>query len=74
MIHEQQERMKKLKAEKFNQAISLLILIGGIRGMIRLLWETSLLDPDEGIPFRGLPILEFHKVLTAANPCGEPLP
>ncbi|GJU27383.1 citrate synthase, mitochondrial [Tanacetum coccineum] len=49
-------------------------VLGGMRGMTGLLWETSLLDPDEGIRFRGLSIPECQKVLPAAKPGGEPLP
>ncbi|ONK70191.1 uncharacterized protein A4U43_C05F31200 [Asparagus officinalis] len=48
-------------------------VISGMRGMTGLLWETSLLDPDEGICFRGISIPECQKVLPAAS--GEdPLP
>ncbi|KAF8403907.1 hypothetical protein HHK36_012013 [Tetracentron sinense] len=50
------------------------MVIGGMRGMTGLLWEPSLLDPDEGIRFRGLSIPECQKVLPAAKPGGEPLP
>ncbi|KAA3489132.1 citrate synthase, mitochondrial [Gossypium australe] len=50
------------------------MVIGGMRGMTGLLWETSLLDPDEGIRFRGLSIPECQKLLPAAKPDGEPLP
>jgi citrate synthase len=39
-----------------------------------MLWETSLLDAQEGIRFRGKSIPELQKVLPAAKPGGEPLP
>ncbi len=39
-----------------------------------LLWETSLLDPEEGIRFRGYSIPELQEKLPAAKPGGEPLP
>ncbi|RZC77446.1 hypothetical protein C5167_001631 [Papaver somniferum] len=64
----------------FFRSVSLLsklrtrVVIGGMRGMTGLLWETSLLDPDEGIRFRGLSIPECQKVLPAVQPGGEPLP
>ncbi|KAF8395914.1 hypothetical protein HHK36_019869 [Tetracentron sinense] len=71
------ERLKKLKAEhgkaQFGN-ITVDMVIGGMRGMTGLLWETSLLDPDEGIRFRGLSIPECQKVLPAAKPEGQPLP
>ncbi|XP_010928809.1 citrate synthase, mitochondrial [Elaeis guineensis] len=77
MIPEQQERLKKLKAENGKVQlgnITVDMVIGGMRGMTGLLWETSLLDPDEGIRFRGLSIPECQKLLPAASPGGEPLP
>ncbi|KAJ6793189.1 citrate synthase 4, mitochondrial-like [Iris pallida] len=77
LIPEQQERLKKLKSEHGKAQlgnITLDMVIGGMRGMIGLLWETSLLDPDEGIRFRGLSIPECQKVLPAASTGGEPLP
>ncbi len=48
--------------------------IGGMRGIPGLLWETSLLDPEEGIRFRGYSIPECQKVLPGAVEGGEPLP
>ncbi|XWS35470.1 hypothetical protein CRYUN_Cryun20dG0000200 [Craigia yunnanensis] len=77
LIPEQQERLKKLKAENGKVLlgnITVDMVLGGMRGMTGLLWETSLLDPDEGIRFRGLSIPECQKVLPAAKPDGEPLP
>lgn len=77
MIPEQQERLKKLKSEHGKVQLGNIttdMVLGGMRGMIGLLWETSLLDPDEGIRFRGLSIPECQKVLPAAKPGGEPLP
>ncbi|ERN12339.1 hypothetical protein AMTR_s00025p00076050 [Amborella trichopoda] len=77
IIPEQQERLKKLKSvhgKVYLGNITVDMVIGGMRGMTGLLWETSLLDPDEGIRFRGLSIPECQKVLPAATPGGEPLP
>ena len=34
--------------------------IGGMRGIPAMLWETSLLDPEEGIRFRGHTIPELE--------------
>ena len=39
-----------------------------------LVTETSVLDPDEGIRFRGLSIPECQKVLPKAKGGEEPLP
>ncbi|GAA0151648.1 transferase [Lithospermum erythrorhizon] len=77
LIPEQQERLKKLKSEHGKVQlgnITLDMVLGGMRGMVGLLWEASLLDPDEGIRFRGLSIPECQKLLPAAKPDGEPLP
>ncbi|KAE8659698.1 Citrate synthase [Hibiscus syriacus] len=77
LIPEQQERLKKLRAEHGKVQLGTItvdMVIGGMRGMTGLLWETSLLDPDEGIRFRGLSIPECQKLLPAAKPDGEPLP
>jgi len=48
--------------------------MGGMRGITAMLWETSLLDSEEGIRFRGYSIPELQKALPAAHPGGEPLP
>lgn len=49
-------------------------LYGGMRGIKGLVCETSVLDPDEGIRFRGLSIPECQKVLPKAPGGQEPLP
>ncbi|KAK9124999.1 hypothetical protein Scep_013845 [Stephania cephalantha] len=61
LIPEQQERLKKLKAEHGKVQLGNITLdmsdfvpriykaIGGMRGVPGLLWETSLLDPDEDL-------------------------
>ncbi|CAN1324374.1 Citrate synthase, mitochondrial [Linum perenne] len=77
LIPEKQERLKKIRTDYGNVQLGNIttdMVIGGMRGMIGLLWETSLLDPEEGIRFRGLSIPECQKVLPTAKPDGEPLP
>lgn len=77
MIPEQQDRLKKLKSEHGKVQlgnITVDMVLGGMRGMTGMLWETSLLDPEEGIRFRGLSIPECQKVLPTAVKDGEPLP
>ncbi|KAI3796700.1 hypothetical protein L1987_39379 [Smallanthus sonchifolius] len=71
LIPEQQERLKKIKSEYGKVQLGLLIWFTILAS---LLWETSLLDPDEGIRFRGLSIPECQKVLPAVKHGGEPLP
>lgn len=50
--------------------------LGGMRGIKGMLWETSLLDENDGIRFRGYSIPECQALLPAANASagGEPLP
>lgn len=49
-------------------------MYGGMRGIKALVCETSVLDADEGIRFRGLSIPECQKVLPKAPGGQEPLP
>lgn len=49
-------------------------LYGGQRGIKALVTETSLLDPEEGIRFRGYSIPELHEKLPKAKGDTEPLP
>jgi citrate synthase len=49
-------------------------MYGGMRGIKGLVCETSVLDPDEGIRFRGLSIPECQEVLPKAPGGAEPLP
>ncbi|KAL0725393.1 hypothetical protein Bca4012_039992 [Brassica carinata] len=77
IIPEQQDRLKKLKSQHGTVPVGNItvdMVLGGMRGMTGLLWETSLLDAEEGIRFRGMSIPECQKVLPAAQPGGEPLP
>lgn len=47
---------------------------GGMRGIPALVWEGSVLDPDEGIRFRGLTIPECSAKLPKAKGGEQPLP
>ena len=47
---------------------------GGMRGILGLVTETSVLDPEEGIRFRGYSIPECQKLLPKAAGGDEPLP
>src|SRR3954465_6681239 len=46
----------------------------GMKGMIGMVTETSKLDPDEGIRFRGYSIPELMQKLPSAAGSEEPLP
>ncbi|KAG6818175.1 hypothetical protein H0H87_000080 [Tephrocybe sp. NHM501043] len=41
-------------------------IIGGMRGLKAMLWDASVLDPNEGIRFHGLSIPDCQKVLPPA--------
>jgi hypothetical protein len=56
-----QERIKAIRKEhgaKTLGSVTVEQTIGGMRGIPGLLWQTSLLDPEEGIRFRGYSIAE----------------
>ena len=50
------------------------MMYGGMRGIRGLVTETSVLDPDEGIRFRGYTIPECQELLPKAPGGEEPLP
>ena len=54
--------------------VTVLQMYGGMRGIKGLVCETSVLDPDEGIRFRGYSIPECQKLLPKAKGGEEPLP
>jgi len=49
-------------------------LYGGMRGLKSMTYETSALDPVEGIRFRGFSIPELREKLSTAEDGNEPLP
>ena len=49
-------------------------VVGGMRGVKAMLWETSQLDPVEGIRFRGYTIPELRELLPKRAGGKEPLP
>ena len=62
----QQAALKKIKTEhgdKIVDKVTVDQLIGGARSIKSMLWETSLLDPVEGIRFRGYSIPELQEKL-----------
>lgn len=77
-----QDHLKKYKAvgNTVIDQVTVEQLIGGARSVKCMLWETSLLDAEEGIRFRGYTIPEVQEKLPgAARPAGtkgkgEPLP
>ena len=63
-IPAQQERLKKIKqahGDKSLGEVTVNMAMGGMRGITGMVWETSLLDAEEGIRFRG------HTIPTCRN-------
>lgn len=78
-VPEKQKALNTLKKEHGDHVIGNVTVdqcIGGARSVKCMLWETSNLDPEEGIRFRGLTIPECQAVLPTFSGKagdGEPL-
>ena len=69
--------IKEILKEHGNKKVGEVVLsqiYQGMRGITGLVTETSLLDAQEGIRFRGYSIPELQKKLPKAKGGGEPLP
>ncbi|CAG9853913.1 unnamed protein product [Phyllotreta striolata] len=76
-VPKEQERVKNFRKSHGNDKVGEVtvdMMYGGMRGIKALVCETSVLDADEGIRFRGLSIPECQKVLPKAPGGAEPLP
>src|SRR5450432_4660171 len=67
------EILKKHGSKKIGE-VTLAQIYSGMRGMTGLVTETSLLDPKEGIRFRGYSLPEIQQKLPKAPGGSEPLP
>lgn len=78
MIPQKQAEIKEFRAKHGETKIGEInvnMVYGGMRGMKAMVWETSVLDPVEGIRFQGYSIPELQGgVLPTAKEGGEPLP
>ncbi|GKY94980.1 hypothetical protein MPSEU_000462600 [Mayamaea pseudoterrestris] len=78
-VPDKQKKLAELKKNHGDHVIGQVTIdqcIGGARGVKCMLWETSNLDPEEGIRFRGLTIPECQAVLPTYSGNvgdGEPL-
>ena len=68
------KELLKQHGDKKIGEITLAQVYQGMRGMIGLVTETSLLDAQEGIRFRGFSIPELQEKLPKAPKGDEPLP
>jgi len=76
-IPAKQAWLKKMKVEHGDKKVDNVTidqLVGGARSIKCMLWEPSLLDPIEGIRFRGLTIPELQEQLPTTIEGGEPMP
>lgn len=71
---EQIKAIKEQHGEKILGTCTVAQAYGGMRSVKSLVTETSLLDPEEGIRFRGYTIPECQKLLPKAVGGEEPLP
>jgi citrate synthase len=77
IIPAKQEEVKQFRKEKGNVVVGEVTvgaMYGGMRGIKGLVTETSLLDSEEGIRFRGYSIAECQEKLPKAEGGSEPLP
>lgn len=75
IIPREQEKIAKLKKEHGEKLLGICTVnqaYGGMRGVVSMITETSLLDSEEGIRFRGLSIPECSERLPKLK--NEPLP
>jgi len=76
-IPKEQERVKNFRKQYGSTVMgetTIDMMYGGMRGIKGLVCETSVLDADEGIRFRGYSIPECQKLLPKAEGGEEPLP
>ncbi|CAG8609807.1 9215_t:CDS:2 [Acaulospora colombiana] len=77
LIPEKQEEIKLVKKEHGTKSmgnITVDMIYGGMRGIKGLVWEGSVLDPEEGIEFRNLRISDCREKLPRSKGGEEPLP
>ncbi|GAB5360341.1 hypothetical protein AAMO2058_000619200 [Amorphochlora amoebiformis] len=77
LVPEWREDIKDLRTQHGDKVLCEVTVdqaIGGMRGIKSMITETSLLDPEEGIRFRGYSIPECQKLLPSAPGGHEPLP
>tara|TARA_Y100000389_G_scaffold196990_1_gene230761 strand:+ start:2535 stop:3938 length:1404 start_codon:yes stop_codon:yes gene_type:complete len=68
-------KLKQLHGDKIIDNVSIAQVLGGMRGIKSLYWDTSLLNSEKGILFNGLTIPELRQQLpTLSNkPDSEPM-
>lgn len=67
-------KLKRDHGDKVIANVTIGQVMTGMKGVPSLITDTSKLDPQEGIRFRGYSIPELREKLPRINPEGEPLP
>jgi citrate synthase len=68
------QRIKQEHSDKVIAKVTLGQVLSGMKGIPLLVTDTSKLDPNEGIRFKGFSIPELREKLPKMSPEGEPLP
>lgn len=68
------QRLRKDHGDVVLGQVTIDQVLSGMKGIPALLTETSKLDPNEGIRFRGFSLPELQEKLPKLQPDGEPLP
>jgi citrate synthase len=68
------QRLKNEHGDKVIAQVTIGQVLTGMKGIPALITDTSKLDANEGIRFRGYSIPELRDKLPRLNPDGEPLP
>jgi citrate synthase len=68
------QRVRKEHGEVVLGQVTIDQVLSGMKGIPALLTETSKLDANEGIRFRGYSLPELQQKLPKLHPDGEPLP
>ena len=77
VIAERQKEVIAFRKEHANTVVGEVTvsqIIGGMRGIPGMLYETSKLDPAEGISYRGTKLFDIRDQAPATIPGGEPIP
>ncbi len=68
------QRIRKEHGDVMLGQVTINQVLSGMKGIPALVTETSKLDANEGIRFRGYSIQELQEKLPKLDPAGEPLP
>ena len=77
VIAERQREVIEFRKEHGNTVVdnvTVAQIIGGMRGIPGMLYETSKLDPMEGIAYRGTKLFDIRENAPTTVPGGEPIP